>query len=60
MRPATGHTSSARATRRVLLAATSAAIAAGVMAGTASHCWLMLQVVVPFQAPGGRLLQAEV
>ena len=36
MRPATGHTSSARATRRVLLAATSAAIAAGVMAGTAS------------------------
>jgi hemolysin III len=30
-----------------------------VMAGSASHCWLMLQVVVPFEAPGCRLVQAE-
>ena len=30
-----------------------------VMAGSASHCWLMLQVVVPFEVPDGRLLQAE-
>jgi hemolysin III len=30
-----------------------------VMAGSASHCWLMLRVVVPFEAPGCRLVQAE-
>jgi hypothetical protein len=36
VRPATGHTSTARAARRVLFAVTSAALAAGVMAGTAS------------------------
>jgi hypothetical protein len=36
VRPATGHTSTARAARRVLFAVTSAALAAGVIASTAS------------------------
>ncbi len=30
-----------------------------VMAGSASHCWFMLQVVVPFEAPGCRLVPAQ-
>jgi len=31
-----------------------------VMAGSASHCWLMLQVVVPFATPGCRASHAPV
>ncbi|HEX6856623.1 MAG TPA: hypothetical protein VF204_15110 [Streptosporangiaceae bacterium] len=53
MRPATGHTSSARATRRVLLAVTSAAIAAGVMAGTASMA--TASITKPAASPGNPL-----